>query len=90
MFTGEQLGQFCAVCRVGTTWAHWSPAAYWDDTRGFPGPVDPDPAAALWFCEGHSPFASQYADAARHVDDVLAEPFTDADLEAVFKDLASE
>jgi len=87
VFTGEQLGQFCEVCGVGTTWAHWSPAAYWDDARGFPGPVDPDPAAAQWFCAGHAPFASQYADRVRAMDDELAEPFTVADIEDVLKEL---
>ena len=58
VFTGEQLGQFCEVCAAGTTWCRWSASAYWDTNRCWP--VDPDPAASVWFCSEHAPFREQY------------------------------
>jgi hypothetical protein len=58
VFTGEQLGQHCSVCGVGTTFGRYSPAAYWDaDQRRAVNPGED----REWRCETHAPFREEFA-----------------------------
>lgn len=58
-FTGEQLGQHCSVCGVGTTYGQYSPDAYWDPDQHRiinPGPRED----RVWRCEEHAPCRAEW------------------------------
>jgi hypothetical protein len=82
VFTGEDLGQFCHACGVGTTWGRYSLNAYWDPAASFTGVVNPGPVNEhVWFCREHAPCRVQYearlsALSAPVDDEVLADVLT--------------
>lgn len=84
VFTGEQLGQFCHTCGVGTTYGQYSLDAYWDEERSFTGVVSPEGSERFWFCGDHAPFRAEYeAKLAR-----LSEPISDEAIATVLQRLA--
>jgi hypothetical protein len=59
-FTGEELGQFCATCGVGTTWERYGPLARFVGDNGFHLIDDPSPEdEKVWRCEEHAPFREE-------------------------------
>lgn len=87
VFTGEQLGQFCHTCGVGTTYDRYSLDAYWDPDASFTGIVNPGPDEdRVWFCEQHAPCrAESEAKLAR-----LSEPISDEAIAAVLQGIARD
>lgn len=59
-FTGEQLGQHCVTCDVGTTYAHYGPLAEFNWGQGMGLISDPSPEdQRVWYCEPHAPFRKE-------------------------------
>lgn len=61
VFTGEQLGQLCHTCGVGTTYGQFALDAYWDPDASFTGVVNPKGSERFWFCEQHAPCRAEFA-----------------------------
>lgn len=57
VFSGEQLGQRCQTCGVGTTFARYGPLAEFSGENAFGLITDRSPEEdKVWYCEEHAPF----------------------------------
>lgn len=59
VFTGEQLGQFCATCGVGTTYSCYSDKAIWDAEMGWIRDPATKEDKLNWYCEEHKLFKAE-------------------------------
>lgn len=60
VLTGEQLGQHCHTCGVGTTYGQYSTHAYWDAQRF--QVINPGPREEwAFFCAEHAPCRAEFA-----------------------------
>jgi hypothetical protein len=59
VFTGEELGQFCIVCGVGTTYSCYSDKAYWDTEMGWVRDPAKKEDKVKWYCEEHKLFRAE-------------------------------
>lgn len=58
VFTGEQLGQFCIVCGVGT-YRCYSDKAYWDAEMGWVRDPGKKKDKVKWYCDEHKLFKAE-------------------------------
>lgn len=59
VFSGEQLGQFCFICGVGTTYSCYSDKAYWDAEMGWIRDPATKEDKVNWYCEEHKLFKAE-------------------------------
>ena len=57
-FSGEDLGQYCCVCGVGTTYSRYTDEAFFDVKSGFVRDKG-DEANGKWYCEEHRLFKKE-------------------------------
>ena len=55
VFTGEELGQYCLVCAVGTTYACYTDEAFFDSEWGCVKD-EGDKDTVKWYCQEHTLF----------------------------------
>lgn len=81
VFTGEQLGQFCFTCGVGTTYSCYSDKAYWDANMGWVRDPGRKEDKLNWYCEEHKLFKAERA----AYDAIPTEPIKAEDIIAVLE-----